>query len=187
MSDRDLRETGFSPFQEEMRRTLRSSGELSRLQQHQLLDAYESLLEAYHETAPLRAPVSSGAGPRGEIVSVSVDAPRDNEAAIRSADAMMHQLWTHAVDTSGYVKEDWKELERRIWAALRGSSSGAPPQEITSVTLTALRHVMQRRGITSLGRADDARRWSLDDFFTDLYGDLNTTGARSSGAPEGAK
>ena len=39
------------------------------------------------------------------------------------ADGLLHRLWTKAVGTEGYDKEEWKALEREIWD--RGTLRGA--------------------------------------------------------------
>ena len=36
------------------------------------------------------------------------------DTTLQDADALLHRLWTKAVGTDGYVKDDWKELERRL-------------------------------------------------------------------------
>lgn len=38
---------------------------------------------------------------------------------VREADRLLHVLWTKAVGTEGYVKDEWKALEAAIWAMAR--------------------------------------------------------------------
>ena len=55
--------------------------------------------------------------------------PCPHKEPTQTSDRILHVLWTKAVGTEGYDKQEWKELERIVHSAVYPQASDEPPQE----------------------------------------------------------
>lgn len=74
-----------------------------------------------------------------------------------STDNLMHRLWSKAVGTTGYVKEEWKELERRLW------SKSPPTGEVRTVYTKTGEPVPTDEERAAIGNAKAEELWQRTD------------------------
>ena len=51
------------------------------------------------------------------------DRPTEVEKMVRGLNGLLHRLWTKAVGTPGYSKEEWLELDRNLWSLVDGGDT----------------------------------------------------------------